>query len=124
MNTKAWVVIATGALVAILCLSLAHGATLEWNPVTRYTDGTPIALPVYYQMYTAPPGGEWSASGDQTQALVGYPPDPVPGGTMFYTVAAIVGGEESEKGAAVSKTAPFSPVPVRVPAAPSGVRVR
>ena len=116
-------------LILVLALFVAApsiAATLSWTAPTQYTDTTAIAPSdiariTYTPYYGSSATGPWTA-GTVTAAgaLTATVPDPVVGGTRWYTVEATLDGQTSAKGVAASKTVPFP----KVPAVPSSLTVQ
>ena len=98
-------------------------AVISYERVTTYTDGTTIpaakqATIVYKSYYGATNTGPWQEGLTSTGVEIAAP-DPVPGSTGWYTVSAILEGQESAKAVPASKT-----VPPPTPNAPPGCTVR
>lgn len=111
--------------VLILIPLATNAATVEWSAPSSYTDNTAIAPAdvariVYTPFIGDTVSGPWVA-GPKTApgVLSATMPDPAPGATKKYTVSAGLDGMESEKAVPASKT-----MPVPVPNAPPGCRVR
>jgi hypothetical protein len=113
-------------LVLMLFVALpAMAAVVSWTAPTTYSDATPIPSAdisrITYQIYYgSAQTGPWTAgvlTGPGT--LTGTAPDPAVGTTRWYTVSAILDGQEGAKGVAASKNIPF-----KVPAAPLSITVQ
>lgn len=117
-------------VVAIILLSLggvASAETLSWDAPTKFTDGTNIgSATITYQAYWSTnqnltglnPLGSASTSTSRAFDIdaAGLPR----GTTIYFTVKATVGGEDS------AYASPFQwlvPVPVKIPSAPTNLRM-
>lgn len=112
-------------LVLILIPLATNAATIFYERVTTYADGTPIEAGktvVYRAWYTSSPEtGPWTAGDTSTEAEI-VAPDPLAGATGWYSVSAFiqgVPGSESARGAPASKTMP----PLTL-SSPPGCKVR
>src|SRR4030067_1294299 len=103
-------------------ISNVSAATLSWNAVTTYTDGStiPATLPKTYTMKSGMSvTGPFSSEG-VTTSLSGTVSEPSPGTTKWYTVSCIVDGKESDNYyPAVSITAP-----AKVPGPPTNLWIQ
>jgi len=111
-------------LLALFVALPALAATVTYTKVTTYTDGSAIPaakIPTMsYQVYTGPSlTGPWAAANSGLDVSMLTAPDPVAGGTLWYTVDVSLDGQTSVKAVAVSKSVPF-----KAPAAPSGITVQ
>jgi len=100
------------AVLMCLFAPMVFGATIFFNKVTTYTDGSAIPaakIPtIVYKAYTGPASsGPWTAGGTVTDNLALPALEPAAGQTLFYTVDATLDGQTSAKAAAMSKTVPF-----------------
>jgi hypothetical protein len=116
------------AALTVVFAPLVFGATISFDRVTTYIDGSAIApakIPtIQYRGYYGPaPTGPWTAGATVTDNVAITAPDPIPdpppGNTIWYTVSAILDGQESAKAVPDSKTAT-----IMTPAAPPGCKVR
>jgi len=110
-------------LLALFVAGPSIAAVISYEKVTTYTDGTTIptakqATIIYKAYYGATNTGPWTEGLTSTGTEIAAP-DPVPGSTGWYTVAAVLDGQESAKAVPASKT-----VPPQVPNAPPGCSVR
>jgi hypothetical protein len=111
--------------VLILVPLATNAATVGWEKVATFVDGTPIPAAmlttIKYQVYYGPQNGPpWTAGASVVDAISAPAPDPPIGSTWWYSVtAALPGGPESAKAAPASKTVAIPPVN-----APSGCTVR
>ena len=101
------------SVMMVLFAPLVFGATIYFDRVTTYTDGTnidPAKVPtIVYKAYTGPASsGPWTAGGTVTDNLALPALEPGAGQTLWYTVDATLDGMSSAKAAAKSKTVPFS----------------
>lgn len=99
--------------LTFLFAPLVFGATIFFNRVTTYSDGSNIdaaKVPtIVYKAYTGPAAtGPWTAGGTVTDNLALPATEPAPGQTLWYTVDATLDGMTSAKGAAKSKSVPFN----------------
>ena len=98
--------------MVVLFAPLVFGATLDFDRVTTYTDGTNIPAAkvptIQYRGYSGPSStGPWTPAGLVTDNLAIAAPDPAAGATLWYTLDASLDGMTSAKAAALSKTIPF-----------------
>jgi len=99
-------------LVVVILLAMAGmapAATLSWNAVTTYTDGTTIpgSKTITYNAKSGSTAtGPWSSEGTSTTTSK-VVSEPAPGATKYYTVSATVDSVESANPTAVSKSAPY-----------------
>jgi len=111
-------------VLALFVAAPAIAAFIDFNRVTTYTDGSAIPAAkvptIQYRAYYGPSSsGPWTGGATVVDNLAISAPDPVVGGTLWYTVDASLDGKTSAKAVPKSKTVPFL-----APAGPSlrGVR--
>ena len=130
MKKGAKVLLWLGILAALASPAFAEPRTVSWDPVTTYTDGTPIEAgkTVAYSAYwTTDPGlGSLRAIGTSTTATsTTFDPDiqgMTRGGTVYFTAKAVLNtGEQSALSPGYAWVVPLvtSPPPVPPPPPPS-----
>ena len=100
------------AVLMCLFAPMVFGATIFFNKVTTYTDGSAIPaakIPtIVYKGYTGPAAtGPWTSGSAVTDNLALPALEPAAGMTLWYTVDATLDGQSSTKAAAMSKNVPF-----------------
>jgi len=112
------------ALLLLVVSSPAMGEILAWNPVTTYTDGTPVGTSrVTYRVFWSESVSLTSlteigtASSDTTRKFYVAYEGMTRGATIYFTARAIVGGAEGVNAAPLTWT-----VPRRNPSAPGNIR--
>ena len=101
------------SVMMVLFAPLVFGATIYFDRVTTYTDGSAIPsakIPtIVYKAYTGPASaGPWTPGGTVTDNLALPALEPAAGTTLWYSMDATLDGMTSGKAAGVSKTVPFS----------------
>jgi len=125
-----------GILAALALPAFAETRTISWNPVTTYTDGTPIEAGktvTYTAYWTADPGLASLHTIDTSLATTTTTFDPdaqgmTRGGTVYFTAKAVLNtGEASVLSSAcawvvpVVTPPPTAPPPLKAPpSAPTG----
>jgi hypothetical protein len=126
-----------GILAALATPAFAEPRTISWNPVTNYTDGTPIEAGKtvsYFAYWTTDPGlGSLHIIGTSIATTsTTFDPDVqgmTRGGTVYFTAKAVLNtGEESALSPGypwvvpiVTPPPPTPPPPVKAPpSAPTG----
>lgn len=99
-------------LIALFVPLASNAATITYDRITTYSNGTPIPsekVPtIQYRGYSGPNSANPDVlAGTVTDNQAITAPDPDPGGTLWYTVDGTLDGATSGKAAAVSKTVPF-----------------
>ena len=116
-------------LLASIPCAFAETRTISWDPVTAYTDSTPIEAgkTVNYSAYwTTDPGLGSLHTISSSLATTSTPFDPdvqgmTRGGTVYFTVKAVVNtGEVSPLSPAYAWVVPPAPATPVAPAAPTG----
>jgi len=100
------------AVLMCLFAPMVFGATIFFNKVTTYSDGSAIPaakIPtIVYKGYTGPAAiGPWTSGSAVTDNLALPALEPGVGQTLWYTIDATLDGMTSTKAAAMSKTIPF-----------------
>ncbi len=111
-------------LVLILIPLASNAATVSWEKVITFTDGTSIPatlLPtIVYKVYYGPDKANLAPGASVVDSATSPAPDPPMGETFWYSVTATLpGGPESAKAVPASKTVAIPPV-----SAPAGCMVR
>jgi len=101
------------SVMMVLFAPLVFGATIYFDRVTTYVDGSAIPsakIPtIVYRAYTGPSDtGPWTAGGTVTDNLALPALEPAAGTTLWYSVDATLDGMTSARSAAKSKAVPFS----------------
>jgi hypothetical protein len=113
------------ALCMVILVPLAtNAATVGWEKVTTFVDGTPIPAAmlttIKYQVYFGPDKANLAPGASVVDAISAPASDPPIGETWWYSVtAALPGGPESAKAIPASKTVAIPPV-----SPPAGCTVR
>lgn len=111
-------------LLTVFIPLATNAATVSWEKVTTFTDGSTIpaamASTLVYKVYYGADKANLAPGSSVVNAISAPAPDPPMGETFWYSVtAALPGGPESAKAVPVSKTVAIPPVN-----APAGCMVR
>ncbi|WP_153305808.1 fibronectin type III domain-containing protein [Desulfogranum mediterraneum] len=96
--------------------------TLRWQPVSSNLDGSPLTVPVRYQVYRSSGNAEFAPLGDALQATSYTDRDVVNGRKYFYQIQVVSLYGEDIVGGGVSEGVAATPVDSTPPPPPSGLR--